>query len=52
MGAKDIKRQKPNVDAIKKMELRLYLFILVVKHLWTQLVSVCVTGLQIVNQLT
>ena len=33
MGAKDIKRQKPNVDAMKKNGLKLYLFILVAKHL-------------------
>ena len=31
MGAKDIKRQKPNCDAIRKMELKLYLCILEAK---------------------
>ena len=32
MGAKDIKRQKPNVDAMKKMVLKLYQFIQEAKH--------------------
>ena len=33
MGAKDIERQQPNVRAIKKMELKSYLFTLVARHL-------------------
>ena len=33
MGAKDIKRQQPNVKAMKKMEQKLFLFIQVVKLL-------------------
>ena len=36
MGAKDIKRQKPNCDAMRKNVLKLYLFILAVKH-WLML---------------
>ena len=33
MGAKDIKRQQPNVKAMKKMEQKSFLFTLEVKHL-------------------
>ena len=32
MGIKDMKRQKPNCDAMKKMALKLYQYILEVKH--------------------
>jgi tryptophan synthase beta subunit len=40
MGAKDIKRQKPNVDAMKKMAQKLYLFFLEAKHWLMLLVNV------------
>ena len=40
MGAKDIKRQQPNVKAMKKMELKLFLFIQEVRHLLMQFLNV------------
>ncbi len=39
MGVKDIQRQKPNCDAMKKMVLKQFQFIQVAKHLLMLLVN-------------